>query len=125
MCRKHAFQFLTKNPAGYYRYYFPEQAWLGTSINSDEDRERAEILRRIKTHASVKYLSIEPIQGDISFSLEGFNWIIIGAQTGSNPVTPQRQWVASVLKKCDRLKIPLFMKNNLRPFYGSLLQQFP
>jgi protein gp37 len=121
-CPWHTFIFLSKNPSRFQEFTFPENAWIGTTVNSDKDQKRADILQGID--APVRFLSIEPLLGEISFSLEGFQWIIIGAQTGGNPVKPDSQWIADILKNID-LDVPVFMKNNLKSFYAEIRQEFP
>lgn len=123
-CDWHTFQFLTKNPKRLIRYEFPDNAWVGTSVNSDEDRKRAESIKKAK--ARVKFLSIEPLLGPVTFDLKGIDWIIIGAQTGKHPVAPEREWIEGIVKQSEKLNISLFLKNNLRKYSDNYFeQQFP
>lgn len=122
-CSWHTFQFLTKNPIRLSEFGFPDNCWVGTSVNSDKDSDRADMLRNIK--APVRYLSIEPLLGKVSFDLKGFQWIILGAQTGRNPVKPEKEWIADILRHSGALNIPVFMKHNIRPFYNEFRQEFP
>lgn len=121
-CPHHTFQFLTKNPKRYLEFVFPDNAWVGTSINSDEDKHRIDILLNAK--ARIKYLSIEPLLGEVS-CLDGVQWIIVGAQTGKNPIAPKIEWIERILKLSEALEIPVFMKGNLKPYYQSFIHQFP
>jgi protein gp37 len=73
----------------------------------------------------VGFLSIEPLLGEIDFSFNGIQWIIIGAQTGRNPVKPKKEWIEKILSNAKKMKIPIFLKNNLRSCYPFSLQQFP
>lgn len=105
-------------------YEFPNNSWAGTSANSDKDDEKASTIKSVK--ANVRYLSIEPLLGDITFDLSGIQWLIIGAQTGKNPVAPKIEWIENILQQADNLNIPVFMKKNIEPYYDkTLLQQFP
>lgn len=117
-CPQHTFLFLTKNPTRYADFSFPEKCLCGTSVNSDKDAHRAEILREVKT--PVRYLSIEPLLGDITFSLEGFQWVILGTMTGKNPVIPETAWIERIVAQCRENQIPLFLKNNLLKYYSVL-----
>ncbi len=120
----HTFLFLTKNPKRMLQFTFPPNAWVGTSVNSDKDVRRAEIIKDV--NARVKYLSIEPLLGEISFSLKGVDWVIVGAQTGKNPVIPEKGWIESILHQTERYNIPIFMKGNIKPYYTfDLPQKFP
>lgn len=122
-CPQHIFQYLTKNPKRLMEYEFQDNAWAGTSVNSDEDIERADILKTVK--APIRYLSIEPLLGPVTFSLDGIQWIILGAQTGKNPVIPEKLWIDNILKQAYRLNIPVFMKNNIRQFSQGFYQDYP
>lgn len=114
---------LTKNPKRYADFTFPRNCWCGTSVNSDKDLHRAEALRSIK--APVRYLSIEPLLGEITFRLEGFQWVILCAMTGKNPVVPEPAWVERIVSQSRVNQIPLFLKNNLLKYYPERVQEFP
>jgi protein gp37 len=123
-CLHHTFLFLTKNPSGYRGLRFPDNCWIGTSVSSDKDRRRADILRSI--NAAVRYLSIEPLLGRVTFPLDGIDWVIMGAQTGKGASTPQRSWVEGVLKTAGKKNIARFVKGNLSVHYPDLTyQDFP
>lgn len=146
-CPQHIFQFLTKNPQRLLSVEFPQNAWVGTSINSNRDANRVEILKRV--NAPVRYLSIEPLLGEITFDFKGIDWILIGAMTGTSsalfepfasPFTihigamtfhnigsPRKAWIEGVLASADESKIPVFVKDNLVKYYpeGASLQEFP
>jgi protein gp37 len=120
----HVFQCLTKNPQRYLDFEpLPDNVWAGTTICSDDDYKRAEILTKVKV--PVRFLSIEPLLGEVSFDLCGIQWIIIGAMTGTNPVRPKREWIQKILLNARNPGIPIFLKNNLRPYYPFSIQQFP
>lgn len=122
-CNWHTFQFLTKNPERLIKYEFPENAWAGTSVNSDRDKNRAETIKKAK--AKVKFLSIEPLLGPITFDLKGIDWIIIGAQTGKNPVKPDKKWIEVIVKQAQKLNISLFFKENIKSYSDFFVQQYP
>jgi len=122
-CSLHTFQFLTKNPERLIKYDFPENTWVGTSINSDKDIKRANIIRQGK--AKIKYLSIEPLLGPVTFDLKGIDWIITGAKTGINPFIPKTEWIVEIIKQSNEYKIPLFFKENIKRYSNYFVQQFP
>jgi protein gp37 len=120
----HTFQFLTKNPERMMDFNFPQNAWAGTSINTNSDKSRANTIKKVD--ATVSWISIEPLRGPVEFDFSGLQWIVIGAQTGRNAVIPQDNWIDNILENADNLSIPVFMKFNLRPHYsGNLVQNFP
>jgi protein gp37 len=123
MCPQHTFQCLTKNPRRYLDFELPNNAWIGTTVNSTRDYQRARIMKQVKT--PIRFLSIEPLLGEVDFSFDGIQWVIIGAQTGKNPVKPRNEWIEKILSNARKLGIPIFLKNNLRSCYPVSLQQFP
>jgi protein gp37 len=122
-CPQHTFQFLTKNPKRLLDFEFPENAWVGTSVNSGKDKGMAEVLK--KASAPVRFLSIEPLLGRVSFDLEGLQWLIIGAQTGKDPVRPEREWVEDILSMAGKLRIPVFLKDNIAHVYPKPGKEYP
>jgi protein gp37 len=123
-CDWHTFILLTKNPEGYGTIHYPENAWLGTSVNSDADAGRATAM--IPVRAAIKYLSIEPLLGQITFPLDAFDWIIVGAQTGKNAPVPQKSWADKILREAEKKRIFRFVKSNLRSYYPDLdYKEFP
>ncbi len=122
-CPLHTFQLLTKNPKRYSEFDIPDNAWIGTTINSDADRERVVQLKKAK--ARVKYLSIEPLMGKVTVSFKGLQWIIVGAMTGRNPFIPKGEWVARIVEDADSLSIPVFTKENIRALVSEMRCEFP
>jgi protein gp37 len=120
-CFWHTFIYLTKNPLRLNNYTFLPNEWVGTTITSQEDIQRAEALKGV--HARIKFLSIEPLLGPVELNLSGFQWIIIGAQTGPGAIKPDKLWVDMLLKEALKHKIPVFIKNNLGFFKN--FRQFP
>ena len=122
-CDRHTFMFLTKNPERYQEFEFPGNCWLGASVNNNKDCGNVEMLKQ--ANAKIKYLSIEPLLGPVTCPLNGIQWIIIGAQTGKNPLNPERGWVDGLLKQAERYEIPVFIKTNIKRFCDKSIQEFP
>ncbi len=77
------FQFLTKNPKRYAEFKFPKNCWLGTTVERGLVEDRIDELVASTSKDNVRFVSIEPILGHISHSLDGIDWVIIGAMTGN------------------------------------------
>jgi len=122
-CHWHTFLFLTKNPKRMCDFTFSDNCWTGTTINSDKDKARVDALKTV--NATVRYLSIEPLLGPVTFDLSGINWIIIGAQTGPNPLAPETTWVEQIFVQAKEKQIPIFTKSNLKPFIKECYQEYP
>jgi protein gp37 len=84
--------------------------WWGVSV---EDREyglpRIDVLRR--THAAVRFLSIEPLLESLGeLNLSGIDWVIAGGESGPRrrPMAPD--WVREIRDQCDAAGVPFFFK---------------
>lgn len=124
----HTFQFLTKHPEMIPPLPFPENFWMGTTVTM-ENQDWKKILKIKNTFArGVKFVSFEPLLGRLPshVSLGGIDWIIIGKLTSSKKVKLDYSWVHEIEAEAMLHKIPIFMKNNLKPeFPGKLIQEFP
>ena len=125
----HVFQFLYHFSP--HRGLFPSNCWLGLTVTSYIDAQKA--LTFSKTYPNhIKFISFEPLLGDPNLPdevFENIDWIIIGAETGNRKrkVKPKRQWIAQLLANADIHTIPVFMKDNLEPYWHHipLRQVFP
>lgn len=118
-CPRHIFQILTKRPERILQN-LPEfwdeikgRCWLGTSIGSQEGVQRLFDLQKVRQKASVLFLSIEPLHGEMDLMypenifpdgpqtccsgqecgcggmpveppiIHGINWCIIGGESGN------------------------------------------
>ncbi|MCL2845526.1 MAG: phage Gp37/Gp68 family protein [Chitinivibrionia bacterium] len=123
---QHRYLFLTKNPRRYealnYAGILPKEHWYGTSLNKRDD----DIFCSDEYNT---FLSIEPIQERLGIDTQiKNNWVIVGAETGNrkNKVEVKREWLEDIKEACAKDKVPLFMKNSLKPIWGDeLIQQFP
>ncbi len=122
-CPQHTFQLLTKNPKRYAEFEIPGNAWIGATITCDADKGVVQDL--LRSNAKVKYLSIEPLVGEITIPFDDIQWIIVGAMTGKNPVVPKREWIERVIDSADKLNIPVFTKNNISEYVRNMRREFP
>jgi protein gp37 len=140
---------LTKQPQRLPEFSpFPENCWVGvTATNTDMLMNAINCLESVR--AKVKYISFEPLLSwadtskwvyPLTDSLEGLNWLIIGACTGTledikqalyaNKDTdglvpmlwgnrwtlqPKIEWLREIVGAANRAGIPVFLKDNLRP----------
>jgi protein gp37 len=141
---QHTFIFLTKKPFNLIKYSpFPKNAWIGVSTTgADSNSYLEDVFRPID--ATVKFISIEPMLDYTPLDLRWVNWVIIGQQTPTREgTTPFVSWIKNIADDCYKLRIPLFLKNNLESLlvtekdgnkyaplwanggYGKLKQEFP
>ena len=119
---QHTFLLLTKNPKRYASLTFRENFWIGQTIT--DGREELYFPMQYK----ISFLSIEPLLGEIRRIIPPYDWIIIGALTGKDAkrFPPKQEWIENILLQATEFNTPVFMKNNLRPYYkGKLRQEFP
>jgi len=115
----HTFIILSKQPHNLPKWTFPPNVWLGITIDGEVDYGTRELL---ETNAKIKFVSFEPLLGEVNINFEGLDWIIIGAQT--NPEKqPNQTWVKQLLTEAKKTDIPVFMKNNLK--FEPKIQEFP
>jgi protein gp37 len=109
----HQFQVLTKRPERALRYAdrlpWPDNIWMGTSVESHEVSKRVDALRQIP--AKVRFLSAEPLLGPLDdLDLTGIHWVIGGGESGigARPCTPD--WARGLRDLCQREGVAFFWK---------------
>jgi len=128
---RHRFLFLTKNPKRYMELagkgMLPaiENAWFGSTITTPDDKFWW-------SHAHNTFVSIEPILADFGSignkTVKKVDWVIIGAMTGpgAKDHKPKKEWIQNIVKDCINTNTPLFMKNNIIPYWGNkIIQEWP
>lgn len=127
----HRYLFLTKNPARYVALYkagnLPEGDcfWYGSTM----DRPMTDIF---KSGIHNTFVSIEPILAPFPYPTNPAamrdKWVIFGAETGNRAgkVVPERSWIEEYVVFCKASRIPVFMKNSMKPIWGEdIITQFP
>jgi protein gp37 len=134
----HKYLFLTKCPQNIPKRgsMYPDNWWFGTSISGihEEDRckdstwGRAVVLEE-NGQLAHKFLMIEPLRGtEIDMGdLWGYDWIIIGAQTGKDAVSPNIDVVKEIIKTARQHNKPIWLKDNLLQKFIDLprIQEIP
>jgi protein gp37 len=88
---------------------WPPHVWMGVTVESADYACRIEQLRR--THAAVKFLSIEPLLGPIpSLDLAGIHWVVVGGESGPGARALDPEWVIDIRDQCLRSDVPFFFK---------------
>jgi protein gp37 len=149
---QHAYLFLSKDPFNIHRTFLrygntsdwinKNKIYLGTTVTGagdDVDKiirgdettiiasDRMVHLCRAKDGGYKVFMSFEPLLGPIPRGYILFvDWIIIGAQTGPGAVPPIAKWIEDIVNNSRKYGIPLFMKQNLAPYWpGELIREFP
>ena len=117
---QHTYIFLTKCPQNLIKWSpFPENCWVGISVTNSHQYQTALQYSRCYD-ARIKFISFEPLLQHITitspFEFGYLNWLIIGQQTPASKKTePKIEWVREIVEAADRARIPVFLKDNLRP----------
>lgn len=115
-CPEHIFQILTKRPgrAAHMEIQWPENVWLGTSIEDERVMERLDMLR--KCNAETLFVSFEPLIGPVGEpDLSEMDWVIVGGESGPNHRDMAHEWVWPIKDVCREYDIAFFFKQSSAP----------
>jgi protein gp37 len=110
------FLFLTKFPVRMADFDFPENAWVGTTVDCQARVANAEKAFR-KVKAGVKWLSCEPLLERLQFAdLGAFDWIVLGGASKSRQTPewkPPREWGTFLTDAALKAGCEVYEKANL------------
>lgn len=109
----HNFQVLTKRPERAAELAvelpWPENVWMGTSVENAEVLHRVSSLREIP--AAVLFLSLEPLLGPLpKLNLQDIDWIIVGGESGPFARSVDPTWVRDLRDQALRSDVSFFFK---------------
>lgn len=112
-CPQHQFQVLTKRAKRLEEVSpllnWTPNIWMGVSVENEETAFRIGHLQ--KTGAFIKFLSLEPLLGELKdLDLNFIDWVIVGGESGhkARPIRPE--WVLSLRDQCKAAHVPFFFK---------------
>jgi protein gp37 len=110
---QHNYQILTKRENILAEYFskrnVPTNVWLGVTVEHAKTRHRIDFLRKL--NANIRFLSIEPLIGDVGeLDLTGIHWVIVGGESGTSARPMKPEWVANIQKQCKEQNIAFFFK---------------
>jgi len=110
---QHTYQILTKRATRARKIGtgidWPDNLWLGVSVEDMAVAHRVDDLRQIP--AKVKFLSCEPLLGDLSeLNLDGIDWVIAGGESGMNARPMHLDWARAIRDNCLDHHVPFFFK---------------
>lgn len=109
----HIFQILTKRPgrAAHMPLDWPPNVWMGTSVEDDRVTERLDLLR--DCDADVLFVSFEPLIGPVGdVDLSGYDWAIVGGESGPGHREMSHEWVWPIKDACRRDDVAFFYKQS-------------
>ena len=114
--------------------------WLGVSCENQETAdERIPVL--LNTPAAKRWISAEPLLGEIDFDrpqpeglvinwlrghrgvdppLPGLDWVVVGGESGKGARSLNLAWIKSIVEQCQRHEVPVFVKQlGYRPWWDG------
>lgn len=135
-----SFQVLTKRPERLREYWnwwsqydsldqeyvFPNNVWVGVSVELPLYLNRISELTSDGPSIPVRFVSFEPLLGDIGkVDLSGIDWIIIGGESGPHHRPMKIEWARNLVRQAKNQGVAVWMKQlgGIRP--GGNLEDFP
>ena len=108
----HTFITLTKYPEYLGWYNFPENWWIGITVDGSNTEYRLHLTDYYMASKNKRFISFEPMlnAGVTQVGIKYMDWIIIGGKF-PGPVH-KKEWIDDILRRADDFKIPVFIKNN-------------
>jgi protein gp37 len=112
-CRHHRFQVLTKRSVRLKQLApdlpWPDNVWMGVTVEDARNVNR--IADLVATPARTKFLSVEPLIGDVGrLPLKGIDWVIVGGESGPGARPMEKEWVVSIRKQCEKAGAAFYFK---------------
>lgn len=131
MARRNAdwnFLTLTKFPQRAAEFEFPENWWMGTTVDAQSRVANAERAFE-KVRCGTKWLSVEPLLQPLKFSrLDLFQWIVIGGASASQKTpawVPSMDWIAELHVAARAAGLRIYYKTNCDMGSGLRMREFP
>lgn len=99
----------------------PANVWVGTSVE-DQPRADERIPALLNIQAAGRFLSVEPLLGEMDLrlaafngadslsSLEGIHWVIVGGESGPSARPCNVEWIRGIVRQCAAAGVPCFVK---------------
>jgi len=108
----HIYQILTKRQSRLgdlaSQLDFPENIWLGVSVENQNHIGRIEYLRTVPV--SVRFIPCEPLLGPLELNLTGIDWVIVGGESGQKHRPMKLDWARDIRNQCQNSGVAFFFK---------------
>jgi protein gp37 len=109
--------------------------WCGVSVENQRWAD-IRIPSLLETPAATRFLSCEPLLGEIDFRgvlSSGVDWVICGGESGPGHRPMNVEWLAWIVEQCRDAEVPVWVKQDSGPRAGQQgripdelwLKQFP
>ncbi len=106
---QHTFQILTKRAERITDFTYPDNVWLGVTVENAKYKNRIDYLKQ--TNAKIKFLSCEPLLEDLGeLDLKGIDWVIVGGESGKDARPMHPDWVRNIQRQCKEQNVGFFFK---------------
>lgn len=110
---QHTYQVLTKRTQRLAkiasRLPWPENVWMGVSIETDKYAFRADHLRTVP--AAIRFVSAEPLLGPLEkLELHMIDWVIAGGESGPGARPMHPAWARGLRDRCIESDVAFFFK---------------
>lgn len=138
-CPQHTFLLLTKNPSRYRCFDFPQNCWVGTTVDGTEKtianaHGLVNALTNNGSHpcTNLAFVSFEPLLEDVwekysclngELLFEHLDWIIIGADSNRGAKKPEQKWADKLIDQAEKYGTRVWVKDNFK--YPHLFKEFP
>lgn len=122
----------------------PTNVWFGVSVE-DQTRANKRIPLLLDIPAKLRWMSVEPLLGPISFDgwrlewLAPFHettpmlertprvdWVVVGGESGPNARPCNTEWIRNIVRECQAASVPAFVKQlGSVPFWNGTLGNVP
>ena len=123
---QHTYQVLTKRARRLAKLSvhiaWPNNVWVGTSIEDASLLHRADDLRRVD--AAVRFISLEPLLGPLpTLRLDGIDWVTVAGESGPEARPLAADWVRDLRDRAVQSEVPFFFLQwgGPKPKSGRLL----
>lgn len=89
----------------------PGNVWLGATVVNQEEVDR-DVQKLLETSAGVRFLSIEPMLGDVDITpfLPALDWVIAGGESGPRARPLHVDWLYKIVAQCKSAGVPVHVK---------------
>ena len=129
-CPRHIFQILTKRPENIIPFLertgesFPDNAWIGVTIEHEKTAHRADTLRTIP--AKTRFISFEPLIGSVGeVNMSGIHWAIAGGESGPSARKCDPRWIREIRDQCVDQNVAYFFKQWGKPNNNPIYYENP
>jgi len=86
-----------------------DNIWMGVSVENEDYTYRIDDLSQ--THARTKFLSIEPLIGEVrTLNLDQIDWVIVGGESGHKARPLEKEWIEYIHERCLETNVAFFFK---------------